>query len=316
MLAGSLALVRMPVAEYPEIAPPQVLVRTNYPGASAQDIVDSVAAPIEVEMNGLEHLLYYSSTSSNTGMYELSLVFDYGTNGDIAQVNVHNAIKCAEPFLPADVKQQGIEVHKRSSDLLAVCDRADPELFPLNGLATYVKTMIVDPLSRVDGVESRNVQQGILLVACLARPIENVGDGNHKFRGRLGHQVTEYRNSPVRRDRQSNDMMQFKINVKGRLTEVSEFENIVIKSDERNIVKLRDIARVEMGSESYANTVMSNGKADHRHRGFRNIDANALEAVQCPGQDGRAPSRFPDGVSSVLCSTQRSLLRFRCTKSS
>jgi multidrug efflux pump subunit AcrB len=155
MLAGSLALVRMPVAEYPEIAPPQVLVRTNYPGASAQDIVDSVAAPIEVEMNGLEHLLYYSSTSSNTGMYELSLVFDYGTNGDIAQVNVHNAIKCAEPFLPADVKQQGIEVHKRSSDLLAVfAIEADPELFPLNELATYVKTMIVDPLSRVDGVES------------------------------------------------------------------------------------------------------------------------------------------------------------------
>ena len=90
ILAGALTLVNMPIAEYPEIAPPQVQVRVTYPGASAQDIVDSVAAPIEIEMNSLEHLLYYSSTSSNTGSYQLSLIFDYGTDGDIAQVNVQN----------------------------------------------------------------------------------------------------------------------------------------------------------------------------------------------------------------------------------
>ena len=116
ILAGSLTLKNMPIAEYPEIAPPQVQVRVMYPGASAQDIVDSVAAPIEIEMNSLEHLLYYSSTSSITGSYQLSLIFDYGTDGDIAQVNVQNAISRAEPFLPADVKQLSVAAHQREID--------------------------------------------------------------------------------------------------------------------------------------------------------------------------------------------------------
>lgn len=302
MLAGSLALVRMPVAEYPEIAPPQVLVRTNYPGASAQDIVDSVAAPIEVEMNGLEHLLYYSSTSSNTGMYELSLVFDYGTNGDIAQVNVHNAIKCAEPFLPADVKQLGIEVHKRSSDLLAVFTiEADPELFPLNELATYVKTMVVDPLSRVEGVESAETfSRAFYSLRVWLDPLKMsaMGITSSEVASAIRSQNIQAAAGSVGIDK-SNDMMQFKINVKGRLNEVSEFENIVIKSDgEGNIVKLRDIARVEMGSESYANTVMSNGKASIGIGVFRNIDANALEAVtNARAKMDELASRFPDGIS-------------------
>lgn len=302
ILAGSLTLINMPIAEYPEIAPPQVQVRATYPGASAQDIVDSVAAPIEIEMNSLEHLLYYSSTSSNTGSYQLTLVFDYGTDGDIAQVNVQNAISRAEPFLPADVKQQGIQVQKRSSDMLSVFAlEADPKVYPINELATYAKTMVIDPLSRVDGVNSAEMfSRSYYSLRIWLDPLKMsaMGITSAEVASAIRAQNIQAAAGSVGIDR-SNDMMQFKINVKGRLTKVSEFEEIIVKSDgEGNIVKLKDIARVEMGSESYANTVMANGKASVGIGVFRNIDANALDAVtKARAKMDELASRFPDGVS-------------------
>ena len=302
ILAGSLTLKNMPIAEYPEIAPPQVQVRATYPGASAQDIVDSVAAPIEIEMNSLEHLLYYSSTSSNTGSYQLSLVFDYGTDGDIAQVNVQNAISRAEPFLPADVKQQGIQVQKRSSDLLSVfAIEADPKVYPINELATYAKTIIIDPLSRVEGVNSAEMfSRSYYSLRIWLDPLKMsaMGITSAEVAAAIRTQNIQAAAGSVGIDR-SNDMMQFKINVKGRLTKVPEFEEIIVKSDGKgNIVKIKDIARVEMGSESYANTVMANGKSSVGIGVFRNIDANALDAVtKARAKMDELASRFPDGVS-------------------
>ena len=302
ILAGALTLVNMPIAEYPEIAPPQVQVRVTYPGASAQDIVDSVAAPIEIEMNSLEHLLYYSSTSSNTGSYQLSLIFDYGTDGDIAQVNVQNAISRAEPFLPADVKQQGIQVQKRSSDMLSVFAlEADPEVYPINELATYAKTMVIDPLSRVDGVNSAEMfSRSYYSLRIWLDPLKMsaMGITSAEVAAAIRTQNIQAAAGSVGIDK-SNDMMQFKINVKGRLTKVSEFEEIIVKSDgDGNIVKLKDLARIEMGQESYANSVMANGKASVGIGVFRNIDANALEAVtNARAKMDELASRFPDGVS-------------------
>ena len=128
MLAGAIAIPNLPVAEYPEISPPQVTVSTVYTGASAEVIADTVAAPIEAEINGLEHLLYYSSNSTNSGTYQLSIVFEYGTNSDMAQVNVQNAVKRAEPVLQTEVTTIGIQVQKRSNDILGmVAFLADPD---------------------------------------------------------------------------------------------------------------------------------------------------------------------------------------------
>ena len=120
ILAGILTIPNMPISEYPEVAPPQIQVTATYPGASSQDIADTVAAPIEAQMNGLEKLLYFKSTSSNTGVYELDVYFQYGANSDISQVNVQNAVSRAEPTLPSEVKQYGVQVKKRSSDILSV----------------------------------------------------------------------------------------------------------------------------------------------------------------------------------------------------
>ena len=302
ILAGSLTLINMPVAEYPEVAPPQVQVRATYPGASAQDIVDTVAAPIEIEMNSLEHLLYYSSTSSNTGSYQLSLVFDYGTNGDIAQVNVQNAVSRAEPFLPTDVKQMGINVQKRSSDLLSVFSiEADPKLFPINELATYAKTTVIDPMSRVDGVNSAEMfSQAYYSLRVWLDPLKMsaMGITSAEVASAIRSQNIQAAAGSVGIDK-SNDMMQFKINVKGRLTKVSEFENIIVKSDGAgNIVKLSDLARVEMGSQSYSNSCMANGKSCVAIAIYRNIDANALDAVtNARAKMEELSKRFPDGIS-------------------
>lgn len=302
VLAGCLTLVNMPVAEYPEIAPPQVQVRATYPGASAQDIVDSVAAPIEIEMNSLEHLLYYSSTSSNTGSYQLSLVFDYGTDGDIAQVNVQNAISRAEPFLPADVKQRGITVQKRSSDLLTVfAVQADPKVFPHHELATFVKTTLIDPMSRVEGVNSADMfDRSYYSLRVWLDPLKMsaMGITSAEVASAIRSQNIQAAPGSVGIDK-SNDMMQFKINVKGRLTKVPEFENIIVKSDgEGNIVKLSDIARVEMGAESYANSCMANGKLCVGFAVYRNIDANALDAVtNARAKMEELSKRFPEGVT-------------------
>ena len=117
-LAGIISIPNLPVAEYPEIAPPEVRVSTAYPGTSAEVITQTIAAPLEAEFNGLEHLLYYSSNSDNSGLYSCTITFQYGIDSDIAQVNVQNAVKRAEMRMPAEVRMQGVHVSKRSSDIL------------------------------------------------------------------------------------------------------------------------------------------------------------------------------------------------------
>ena len=122
--AGLLCMRSIPVAEYPEIAPPSIMLIAHYPGASAEEIADTIAAPLEAEMNGLENLLYFSSESNDSGTYQLTIKFQSGTDDDIAQVNVQNALKRAEPKLPAEVVKMGVNVIKRSGDILGV--RGEP----------------------------------------------------------------------------------------------------------------------------------------------------------------------------------------------
>ena len=120
MIGGILCITKVPVAEYPEVTPPQINVSATYPGASAQVIADTVAAPIETEVNGVENMIYFSSQSDNSGNYSLDLTFEPGTDQDIAMVNVQNAVNRAEPVLPEEVVALGLKVRKRSGDMLGV----------------------------------------------------------------------------------------------------------------------------------------------------------------------------------------------------
>jgi multidrug efflux pump subunit AcrB len=158
VLLGGLCLLKAPIAEYPEIAPPSLVVMANYTGAGAEEVADTVATVIEEQMNGLEDLLYFSSTSSDAGLYILSITFKSGTDTDIALVNVQNAVSRAEPLLPQIVKDNGVKYFKRSSDILALYNFAtDGSELNQVQLSNYIRTNIRDPLARVDGVSEVSI---------------------------------------------------------------------------------------------------------------------------------------------------------------
>ncbi|MDO4576256.1 MAG: efflux RND transporter permease subunit [Planctomycetia bacterium] len=309
VLAGCLSIPNLPIAEYPEIAPPQIVVMCNYPGASATDIADTVAAPLESNMNGLEDLLYFTSTSDNGGNYELTIYFKYGTDSDIAQVNVQNQVKLAEPILPSEVKSLGIRVFKRSSDILSVLAfQADPEKFKVDSpekltveLANYVKTNVRDNIARVDGVAFAMAftdQYYSMRVWLDPLTMSAMGISAAEVAAAIQSQNIQAAAGSVGIE-ESNDLMQYKINVKGRLKTAEEFENIIVRSDgEGNIVKLGDISHVEIGSESYAGSATVNGQDMVPVVIFRNTDSNALATVQAVQEEVERLSKdFPEGLT-------------------
>ncbi len=304
VLAGCLAIPSLPVAEYPEIAPPQVRVSTTYPGASAQDIVNTVAAPIELQMNSLEHLLYYSSDSANNGTYTLTLTFDYGADSDIAQVNVQNAISRAEPILPSEVKQQGLTVRKMTSDIIGMFTMiADPEKYSIRELSTYTKTNVLEALARVDGVANAMMMSedyDSMRIWLDPLKMSTMGISTEEVASAIRTQNVQAAAGSIGIEK-SNDMVQLKINVKGRLDQVNEFEDIIVRSDGKGrIVKLSDIARVELGSQSYGSAAYFNGKPCVAMGIFRNSEANALKTMQrVQAEFEKLKKTFPDGIDYV-----------------
>lgn len=158
VLAGAICIFRLPVAEYPEIAPPSIMVSASYPGASAEVIANTVATVVEEQVNGIEGMIYFSSTSSNAGSYSLTITFEPGTDTDIAQVNVQNAVRRAEPSLPSEVKALGINIKKRSSDILAMYSfTTDGSTLSDLELSNWVRMNVRDGLSRIDGISDAEI---------------------------------------------------------------------------------------------------------------------------------------------------------------
>ncbi|MDO4550548.1 MAG: efflux RND transporter permease subunit [Planctomycetia bacterium] len=301
VLTGILSVASLPVAEYPEIAPPQIMVFATYPGATAQDIVDSVAAPIESEVNGLENLLYYTSESDNSGAYTLNVFFKYGTNADIAQVNVQNAVKRAESILPSEVKAYGVNIIKRSSDILSMfAFVADPEDMSLLDLGNYVKMNVKDPVARVDGVNDAVVfaNQEYSMRAWLdTQKMSAMGISTAEVTSAIQGQNIQAAAGSVGLE-SSNEYVQFKITVKGRLKTPEEFEEIIVRADgQGNTVKLKDIARVELGSEEYKGFSKFDQEQAVVMAIFRNSSANALDTVKAVKAElDRLSKTFPPGM--------------------
>ncbi len=265
-LAGAIAISGIPISEFPDITPPQVQVSTSYPGASAEVVEQSVAAPIEAQVNGVDDMLYMSSTSSNSGEYTLTVTFEVGTDPDIAAVNVQNRVAVAEGKLPQEVVRQGVVTQKQSTNMLLVINMRSPEgsrdsLF----LSNYASIYMEDRLARISGVGSVS-QFGALdygmrvwldpnrltaLNLATTDIIAAIESQNlQASAGQLGAPPFE-----------DVSTFQYTLQAKGRLTSVEEFENIVVRAEEDgSFLRLADVARLELGSQTYAATSKLNGR--------------------------------------------------------
>jgi len=285
-LAGLIALFNIPVAQYPQITPPTITVSAVYPGANAKVVADTVAAPIEEEVNGVDKMLYMSSICSNDGMYSLSVTFAVGTNPDIDQVNLQNRIQLATPKLPKEVIDHGIDVHKRSSSMMAAISFYSPKgtrdmLF----LSNYVSKNIKDALVRLKGVSdififgekeySMRIWMDPDRLTAMGLTADDVISAirQQNIQAAVGSIGSE----PVKDSQQ----VQYTLRAKGRLKKVEDFKDIIIRTNDRGgLVRIRDIARVELGARSYSHQSILNGAPAVTIAVYRAPGANALETMR------------------------------------
>lgn len=301
-LSGLLCLTRLPVEEYPDIAPPSVRVSATYSGASAETVRDVIASQLDSEINGVEDMLYFTSTCSNDGSYSCSISFKTGVDDDIAMVNVQNAVKRAESKLPSDVQRTGVQVRKRSSDILTMfAFMTDGTTMSPMELNNYISTTVADAVQRVDGVSSASVMGGdVYAMRIWLDPVRLSGLGlsTDDISDAVSAQNIQAAAGTLGSE-QGNDFLQFKINVHGRLKTADEFENIIIRtSDDGSVLRLKDVARVELGAKTYSGHASFNGKESVGLAVYRNNDANALATVTRVREVlADIGTRLPAGVS-------------------
>jgi hydrophobe/amphiphile efflux-1 (HAE1) family protein len=312
-MAGIIALFNIPVAQYPPITPPVVRVSTIYPGANAQVVADTVAAVIEKEVNGVEKMLYMESSCSNDGRYDLSVTFEVGTNPDINQVNLQNRVQLATTRLPQEVVDQGLSVRQRSTDILGVVVFISPEgtrdrLF----LSNYVSRNITDALVRIDGVSdvfifgefeySMRIWMDPDRLTALSLTADDVIAAIRQ------QNVQAATGSIGTSPNISGQQLQFSLQAKGRLDDPREFENIIVRTNvQGGLVRVSDVARVELGGQNYATHSTIDGKTSLGIGVYRSSDANALDTMNAVRRtlEELAPRMPDDVVYNVMYDTTR-----------
>ena len=286
ILVGAVALWELPIEQYPEITPPTIRVSASYPGASAMTLAETVAAPIEQQVNGVQDMLYMSSTSSGDGSYSLTVTFEIGTNLDEAQVLVQNRVSLAEPQLPEEVRRQGVSVKKQSTNIILVISLTsdDPSLDTLF-LANYGSLRLRDELSRVQGVGevtifgTANYSMRIWLnpEQLKARGM-TAQDVMNALREQNVQVAAGYIGQPpINGDNQ----FQYTVTALGRLSDVSQFEQIIVKSEPGSrLVYLKDVARVELGGQSYDQFTEKEGRQNANIGIYQLPGANALDVAE------------------------------------
>jgi len=307
VIAGLAAMRTLPIAQYPEIAPPVVTVQAVYPGASATVLEQTVAAPLENAINGVESMLYMSSNSSSNGVVQIQVTFDIGTDVDQAALNVNNRVKQAEARLPQEVRRQGVTVEKGSSAFLQVLAFYSPDSrFSDLDTSNYVTLNVLDQLKRIPGttnvqifgakdyamriwVRPDRLAQLKLTTADLSRAIN---EQNAQFAaGKVGQ-------APYAGDQE----LVYTVTAQGRLADAKEFEEIIVRSSAGGAaVRLKDVARVELGSKDYDFIGRYNGKSATLVGIFLQPGANALSVAQeVRDTVDRLSQRFPQGLAHAV----------------
>lgn len=302
-LAGLLSIPLLPVAEFPDVSPPLVSVTTSYPGANAETVKNAIAIPIEAEVNGVEGALYMSSNSANDGTYKLDITFEVGSDPDMAQVRVQNLVQQAMPKLPEEVTRQGVNVNKQSTSMTMVVNLLSPnETHDALFLSNYASLNITDALARIPGVSKVDILGGLDYGMRIWLNPDRMSSLNLTVQDILNS--VQAQNIQVAAGQvgappaPSYQQFQYTLQTKGRLSSVEEFEDIVlIAKEDGTAVKLKDVARIELGSESY----VSYGRLDNGPSTviavYQLPEANALEiSEQVSAEMTKLAANFPEDI--------------------
>jgi multidrug efflux pump len=303
VLAGLAAAFKLPVAQYPEIAPPTVTITAIYPGASADTLSKTVAAPIEEQLSGVEHLLYFNSVADSSGTLTITATFEVGTNIDQATFNVSNRVNIATPRLPEEVRRNGLIVQKISSDFLLVSfltskNKAHDRLF----MSNYATLNILDEIKRIQGVGSAQIfggQDYAMRVWLRPDRMAQLGVTTSDISTAIQTQNAQYAAGKIGQDpAPNNQQIIYTVTAKGRLLEPEQFGNIIIKADGPNgILYLKDVARIELGAQNYNVRSALNGQPGVALGVFLQSGANALDtAKSIKLKMEELKKRFPEGM--------------------
>src|SRR6266478_1778833 len=288
VIAGVGAMMRLPIAQYPEIAPPVVTVSAAYPGADADTIAQAVAAPIETQVNGVDNMLYMDSSCSSAGQYSLSVSFQVGTNPDTAQVQVQNRVSLALPSLPDTVQRGGVQTEKRSSTFLMIIGIYSPDgRYDAEYVGNYANLYVLDAIKRIPGAN----QASILGTPDLAMRIwlkpdrmASLGITPSDIAQAVSAQNQQFGAGSVGRSPTSGPVaMTFPVVTEGRFSTPQEFEDIILRADPKGvaIVRLKDVGRAEVGLKDYLLRSKLNGKP-----------ATLIAIYQQPGSNSLATTKF------------------------
>ncbi|HCT99576.1 MAG TPA: hydrophobe/amphiphile efflux-1 family RND transporter, partial [Methylococcaceae bacterium] len=307
VLVGGLALIKLPITQYPEIAPPTVMVTATYPGADAKVVAETVATPIEQEVNGVEDMLYMSSTSTNSGTMMLTITFKPGTNLDKSQVLVQNRVALAEPKLPEEIRRQGISVKKSSPDLSLVVNLISPnKRYDSVYMSNYALLQIKDSLARLPGVGDifvfgardysmrlwLNPQKIAALNLTASEVVQAVREQNIQVAAGVVGQAPSAHASEF----------QYTLTTTGRLTTSEQFGDIIIKQGNYGeVVKLKDVARIELGAKDYNAGLFLDGQPTVGLAIFQLPGSNALETKQAVVDAmEKLKTQFPEDLDYVM----------------
>lgn len=303
MLAGMLMITALPLEEYPSITPPQVVVTATYAGASSDVVEDTIAAPVEAQLNGVEDMIYMSSTSQN-GQYQLTLYFEIGSDPDMAVVNVQNQLQLVTPRLPEEVKRYGLSVKKSTGGpgLMMISVNSPTHTYDSLYIANYASIYIKDELARIKGVGKVSVfgsSDYSMRIWLDATKMANLGVSVSEVNAAIQAQNTQVPAGDLGVEPMKNkQMIKLTMRTKGRLKDVSEFENIIVRSKaDGSQIKLKDIARVELGAESYSYFSRIGGKDSAIISISQLPEANAIDLSNKISAKMKELSKsFPQGI--------------------
>jgi hydrophobe/amphiphile efflux-1 (HAE1) family protein len=306
IILGGVAYLRLPVAQYPEIAPPIINITGQYPGASAETVAETVVAPIEQQVNGVEGMIYLSSNSTADGRFSISVTFDIGTNLDIAQVQVQNRVSTATPRLPLQVQQIGVTVAKSSPDILMVVNLYSPDksrdaIF----LTNYANLQIKDVLTRIDGVGSITIfgaRDYAMQVWLDPDRLQSLNLTAQDVTNALQGQNMQVASGVLNQPPVANQLpFQIAVRTLGRLSDPAEFSNVVIKQTANAVVRVKDVARVELTGQDYSSISYLNRDQSVAIAVFQRPGSNALTTGEgIRSAVAELAKSFPGGMKQTI----------------